>query len=264
MRATRRRQRTPDPLARPEAVRAVCEELRSRMSGVIPSTERQLVRFLYAVRHVERRPATDTRRGRPSRWRREDLISAAGHLRAILARETSGRVSVNSFTGQYLAVLDFAPDITEALDAGLVNLQEAAQLARLTPARLGSPAAAARRQRDEILRAHLAVQGSQNRLRARIKEVLGESAAEAVSPQNMASVVTRVDALLEIDPHDSRHLFWEEMKRIFFAMREIELEDLDEETMGEFVGAVDHVSNVLNKLERKRRERERVKNKMLL
>src|SRR5829696_645268 len=99
MRATRRRQRTPDPLAQPEAVRAICEELRSRMPGVISHSVRQLVRFLYAVRHVERRPATDTKRGRPSRWRREDLVKAASHLRDILERETSGRVSLNSFIG---------------------------------------------------------------------------------------------------------------------------------------------------------------------
>ena len=232
------------------------------MRGVIPNSEKQLVRFLYAVRHVERRPVTDTKRGRPSRWKREDLLSAASHLRATLERETQGRVSVNSFIGQYLPVLDFPSDVAEALDAGRINLQEAAQLARLTPARLGCTAAAARKRRDEILRAHLAVQGSQNRLRARVKEILGEEAAAAVSSQNMAPVLTRVDELLEINPHDSRHLFWEEMKRIFFAMREIELEDLDEETMGEFMGAVDHVSNILNKIERKRRERERVKNKM--
>lgn len=234
------------------------------MPGVIPNSERQLVRFLYAVRHVERRPATDSKRGRPSRWRREDLVSAASHLRAVLARETQGRVSVNSFTGQYLPVLDFPSDVAEALSAGRINLQEAAQLARLTHARLGCTAAAARRERVDILRSHLAVQGSQNRLRVRVKEVLGEGAAEAVSSQNMASVVARADELLEIDPHDSRHLFWEEMKRIFFAMREIELEDLDEEMMGEFVGAVDHVSNVLNKIKRKRRERERVKNRLPL
>src|SRR3954469_2721065 len=115
MRAARRRNRTSDPLAQPEAVRAICEELCSRMPGIIPNSERQLIRFLYAVRHVERRPATDTKRGRPSLWRREDLTSAAGHLRAVLERETSGRVSVNSFIGQYLLILDFPPDVQEAL-----------------------------------------------------------------------------------------------------------------------------------------------------
>ncbi len=122
MRATRRRQRSPDPLATPAAVRATCEELRSQMPGVIPNSERHLIRFLYAVRHVERRPATDTKRGRPSRWRREDLLSAAGTLRAILQRETSGRVSLNSFTGQYLQILDFPSDVAEALADGRINL----------------------------------------------------------------------------------------------------------------------------------------------
>jgi len=44
----------------------------------------------------------------------------------------------------------------------------------------------------------------------------------------------------------------------------VEPEDLDEETMDDFLAAVDSVSNVLNKIERKRRERERVKNRMPL
>src|SRR5689334_18584420 len=122
MRATRRRPRTPDPLARPEAVRAVCEELRPRMPGIIPNSEKELVRFLYAVRHVERHPATDARRGRPSRWGREVLVGAAGHLRSILGRETSGRVSLSSFIGQYLLILDFPPDVQDALSSGVINL----------------------------------------------------------------------------------------------------------------------------------------------
>jgi hypothetical protein len=255
MRATRRRQRTPDPLARPEAVRALCGELRLRMSEVIPKSERQLIKFFYAVRHVVRRPATDTKRGRPSRWRREDLLSAAGHLRAVLERETSGRVSLNSFLGQYLLILDFPPDVQEALSDGRVNLQEAAQLARLTPTRLGVTQSEARRTRAEILRSHLAVHGSQTRLRVRVKELLGEAREEAVSSESMASVVAKVDEMLEVDPADTRHLFWEEMKRLFYAMREVEPEDLDETVMGEFLAAVDQVSNILFKIERNRRDR---------
>lgn len=234
------------------------------MPGVIPNSERQLVRFLYAVRHIERRPATDTRRGRPSRWKREELTSAASHLRAIIERETQGRVSLNSFLGQYLLILDFPSDVRDALADGRANLQEAAQLARLTAKRLACAEAEARRTRREVLQSHVAVQGSQTRLRARVKEILGEVRSSPVSSEGMTAVVAKADELLEVDPGDSRHMFWEEMKRIFFAMREIELEDLDEETMGEFVGAVDHVSNVLNKIERKRRERERVKNKLPL
>lgn len=257
MRATRRRQRTPDPLARPEAIRAICEELRSRMPGVIPNSEKHLIRFLYAVRHVERRPATDTKRGRPSRWRREDLVSAAGHLRDILGRETAGRVSLNSFLGQYLLILDFPLDVREALSGSRVNLQEAAQLARLTSGRLACTESEARRMRREVLQSHVAVQGSQTRLRARVKELLGEISTSSVSSEGMAVAVARVDELLEVDPNDSRHMFWEEMKRLFYAMKEIEPEDLDEEMMDDFLVAMDGVSNVIVRIERRRQERHR-------
>jgi hypothetical protein len=81
---------------------------------IIRVTEKQLSRFLFAVRYVERRPATDTKRGRPSRWPREKLVEAAGLLRAILHRETSVRVSLNSFLGQYLPILKFPSDVTMA------------------------------------------------------------------------------------------------------------------------------------------------------
>jgi hypothetical protein len=108
-----------------------------------------------------------------------------------------------------------------------------------------------------ILKAHLTTLGSQTRLRHRIKEILGENTVREVSSQNMASVIALADELLEIDPQDSRHLFWEEMKRIFFAMREVRLEDLDEEMMEEFMAAMDHVSNVLFRIEKRRRDRER-------
>ena len=255
MRANRRRQRTPDSLATPEAVRAVCRLLRERMPDTIPSSEKQLARFLFAVRHVERRPASDTKRGRASRWPREKLTEAASLLRGILERETSGRVSVSSFIGQYLPILQFPSDVTQALGSGHINLQEAAQLARLTAERLGCQPFAARARRVEIVEQHAAVQGSQTRLRARVKELLGEIEEREVSSEGMASVAEKVDEMLEVDPSDARHMFWEEMKRLFYAMREIEPEDLDEETMDDFLQAMDGVSNVLFRVERKRQER---------
>lgn len=136
MRATRRRPRTLDPLASPDAVRALCDQLRERLTELIPKSEKELLHFLYAVRHIERRPATDTRRGRPGHWRREDLLKASSELRTILQRETSGRVSLSSFVGQYLQMLHFPSDVTDALASGEINLQEAASLARLTGERL--------------------------------------------------------------------------------------------------------------------------------
>ena len=226
------------------------------MPDVIPSSEKHLIRFLNALRHVERRPASDTKRGRPGRWPREKLTEAASQLRVILERETSGRISPSSFVGQYLPILQFPPDVAEALSDGRLNLQEAAQLARLTPERLGCTPREARSRREELLRQHLAVQGSQSRLRARVREILGELREDTPSPEGMAEVVARVDELLVVDPTDTRHLFWEEMKRIFYAMREIEPEDLDEQTIGDFLGAVDELSNVLYRIEKRRQERE--------
>lgn len=253
MRATRRRRREPDPLASPEAVRSVCRVLREQMPDIIPSSEKHLLRFLYAVRHVERRPTTDTRRGRPSRWPREKLLEAATRLRVILERETSGRVSLNSFTGQYLPLIQFPSDVLDALVSGQINLQEAASLARLTPERVDCMPTKARAVRAEVLRAHLLSQGSQNSLRARVKEILGE--VVSVSTEQMANVVQKVDELLEIDPSDKPHLFYEEMKRLFYAMREIQPEDIDDESLDQFMAATDQLSNAIYSIEIKRRKR---------
>ena len=62
-------------------------------------------------------------------------------MRIILARETSGRVSFASFVDHYLRIFDFPSDV----------------------------------QRSELLHSHLAVQGSQTRLRECVKELPGES-----------------------------------------------------------------------------------------
>lgn len=264
MKATRRRARSLSPLASTEAVRSLCLQLRERCPEIIPRSERQLLLMLEAVRNIERRPASDTKRGRPSRWQREHLLEVARNLRALLERETGGRISLQSFIGQHLRILRFPSDVQAALAEGKVNLLEAAQLARLTAERLGCTTAEARVRRAELLQSHLALQGSQNRLRARVKEMLGEIQAQEINAQNMASVIERVDELLEIDPSDTRHMFWEEMKRLFFAMREIQLEDLDEQILSDFMAAMDEVSNVLYRIELRRRKREQQPQKMTL
>jgi hypothetical protein len=256
MRATRRRQREPDTLASPEAVRTICQLLRERMPDIIPSSEKQLTRFLFAVRHVERRPATDTRRGRPSHWPREKLMEAASQLRGILERETSGRVSVNSFIGQYVPLLNFPSDVGNALSRGEINLHESAHLARLTPERLEISPAKAASMRQEVMRAHQLARGSQNSLRARVKEILGE--VVAISTEEMTSAVQKADELLEIDPADKRHFFYEELKRLFYAMREIQPEDIDDESLDQFMSAADHLSNAIYTIELKRRKQKKI------
>lgn len=256
MRATRRRARTLSPFSSLDSVRSVCIELRERCPEIIPRSDKQLYLMLEAVRNVERRPASDTKRGRPARWRREHLLEVACQLRAILDRETSGRISLQSFIGQHLRVLRFPVEVQAALKNGDINLQEAAQLSRLTAERLDCTPAEARVRRAEVLQSHLTVQGSQNGLRNRVRELLGEQTTQNINAESMTSVLDRVDELLEIDPSDARHLFWEEMKRLFFAMREIQPEDLDEQALNDFMAAMDEVSKVLYKIEGRRRKRE--------
>lgn len=225
------------------------------MPDTIPSSEKQLMRFLYAVRHVERKPASATKRGRPSRWPRGKLTEAASRLRVLLGRETSGRVSVNSFIGQYLPLLQFPSDVTDALSRGDINLHESSQLARLTPERLECAPAAAKSLRAEVLHAHLLAHGSQNSLRARVKEILGE--VTTISTEQMTTVVQKVDELLEIDPSDKRHFFYEEMKHLFYAMREIQPEDIDDESLDQFMWAADQLSNAIYSIELKGHKQQR-------
>jgi len=256
LRASRRRQRTPDPLAHPDAVRAVLERLRERLPEIVPAGEKQIIRLLNAVRNIERRPATDTKRGRPPRWGRKELLRVAGQLRSILNRETKGRVSLNSFVGLYIRVLGFPKDVISHLIAGDVTLFEAAQLARLTGPRLAMSAAEARQRRSEILRAHILAQGSQASLQARINEQLGSKGGSISQTSPIrASGIELVDELLELDPYDTRHLFWEELRRIAFALREISPEDVDGKTLKEFLAASDRLTGILDRMQRRSRRR---------
>lgn len=262
MRSNRRRARKPDPLASALAVRAILNQLRDRCPDTIPNSDKRLLRMLAAVRHIERRSATDTRRGRPARWDRKQLLEIASHLRGILQRETSGRISLSSFIGQYLRILSFPADVAAALERDDVTLQEAAQLARLTPARLDCSAQKAFTIRAEILRAHLAARGSQNALRIRVKEILGD--VVELTTEQMTAAAEKADQLLEVDPSDKRHIFYEEMKLLFYAMRDIQPEDLDEETIEKILAAADQLFAVIRAVEMRRKQREKPASKFYI
>ncbi len=256
MRANRRRQRKLDPLAHPEAIRAILNRLRELLPDIMPTSEKRLIKMLNAVRYVERHSTSDSRRGRPSRWKRDDLIRVANNLRYLLDRETQGRISLNSFIGLYLRVLVFPSDVQEALIIGEINLFEAAQLARLTPERLGMSQSRALSQRCELLHAHLMAHGSQACLRMRVNEQLGEGKVSLGGDGKGDLGITVVDDLLELDPHDTRHMFCEELRRISFALRGVTPEDVDDKILDEFLLASDHLSGVLTRIEKRRQRRD--------
>src|ERR671921_341433 len=107
MRTSRRRTRRKDPLASPEAVRRILDQLRRQCPKVLPNIEKLVVNLLESARHYEKSPSVDESRGRPRRWPREDVAEVAEKLRGILERKTGGRVSPSSFVGFYSRILRY-------------------------------------------------------------------------------------------------------------------------------------------------------------
>lgn len=251
MRATRRRQRKADPLASPQAVCSVIERLRSSLPEIIPYKDKELVRLLRAARHVQRYPATDTKRGRPGKWKREDLLRVAARLGDILNRETSSQISFASFADHYLRLLDFPSDVVEALANGEINLFEAEQLARVTADKLGVPPSRVKRTRAELLSSHLQTKASGDRLRQRVNELIRISTAEAGESSDSELAVDLED-LEDFDPYDSTHLFWEQIKQLGFAFREIRREDVTDEEIEELLKASEPILAILSRIQRRR------------
>ena len=248
MRATYRRQRKTDPLASVEGVRSVIEQMRSYLPEIIPKRDKDLVRMLRAVRHVSRYPATDTKRGRPGKWRREELLAVGSKLTSILKRETSSHISLSSFVDHYLRILDFPSDVLEALSSGQINLFEAEQLARITPERLQLSPLQAKRTRLEMLSTHLQARLSGERLRQRVAEILRASSNEAGESTDNSPDFD----LEDFDPYDPTHLFWDQIKQLGFALRDIHREDVLEEEIDELLQASEPVMTTLARIQRRK------------
>lgn len=248
MRATRRRNRRSDPLASPQAVTAIFNQLRAAQPEIIPPKDRDLIRMLRAARHIQRYLASDTKRGRPSHWKREDLLKVATSLSDILERETSSHISQASFVDHYLRLLDFPTDVLSALSRGQINLFEAAQLARVTAKRLGSPSNEAMRTRAELLSTHLQTKESGPRLRQRVNELL-----RALIEEERGGKVTETELNLEdFDPYDPTHLFWDQIKQLGFALRDIRRDDVMDEEIDDLLKVCEPVLTILARIQRRK------------
>jgi hypothetical protein len=251
VRATYRRQRKVDPLASFESVRAVIDQLHSALPDIMPHRDKDLVRMLRAVRHIHRYQASDTKRGRPSLWKREDLLKVSARLTDILERETSSHISLSSFVDHYLRLLEFPSDVLQALSTGDINLFEAEQLARVTAERLGVSPAQAKRKRSDLLTAHIQARLSGERLRQRVAELLHDSSAEA-GAQVDGDVAQDLE---DFDPYDPTHLFWDQIKQLGFALRDIRREDVTDEEIDELLKASEPVLTILARIQRRKEKK---------
>jgi hypothetical protein len=204
--------------------------------------------MLRAVGHVNRYPATDTKRGRPARWQREELLLVGSRLSSILERETSSHIGLSSFIDHYLRLLDFPSDVLAALTSGDINLFEASQLARLTSERLATSLSQAKRMRSELLSTHLQAKLSGERLRQRVAEILRVSFTEIADPSESSSDLD----LEDFDPYDPTHLFWDQIKQLGFALRDIRREDVLDEEIDELLQASEPVLTILARIQRRK------------
>ena len=258
MKATRRRQRKADLLASPATVRSINDKLRLALPDLIPSKDKELVRLLRAARHAQRYAATDTKRGRPSKWKREELLKVVAHLGDILNRETSSSISFASFVDHYLRLPDFPSDVVEALEKGDINLFEAEQLARIIAGRLGVSTSQAKRTRSDLLSSHLQTKASGERLRQRVNELLRASDDESGESIN-DELAAEIEDLEDFDPYDSTHLFWEQLKQLGFAFREIRREDVTDEEIEELLKASEPILAILSRIQRRKEQSKVIK-----
>ncbi|MGH9852352.1 MAG: hypothetical protein ACREBD_21135 [Blastocatellia bacterium] len=179
-------------------------------------------------------------------------MEVARHLKAVLAKQYRDRISLSTFIGFCLPILNYPPDVIAALEKGEITRLEASQLARLTPERLDVKPKKALAIREETLRNHIKMQGSQTQLRQRVAEMLGDETL--VTSENLVASVHQVDDLLSVEEDDRRHLFYEQMKEFFFAMREIRPEEVDDQTLGEILEASDQLMGVIYKIRIRRRQ----------
>lgn len=90
-------------------------------------------------------------------------------------------------------------------------------------------------------------------MRAKVKEILGET--NAISSEILTANVEMVDKMLELDPTDKRHLFYEQIKNLVFAIRQIQPEDVDEEFLVEFNLASDELFRVINSTKNRHKQK---------
>jgi hypothetical protein len=255
VRATSRRFRKVDPLASPDAVLNVLTRLREALPDIIPPRDKELVRLLRAARHIQRYQATDTNRGRPSRWRREDLLKVLTSLRDVLDRETLSHISIASFVDHYVRLLDFPPDVVDRLTSCDINLFEAEQLAKITAERLGLSNDKAKRARNDLVASHVQTKGSGERLRRRVNELLSVLPGAEQPISEAATSPTDAAALEDFDPYDATHLFWEQIKQLGFAFRDIRREDVTDAEIEELLITSEPVMAVLTRIQRRKDQR---------
>jgi hypothetical protein len=99
-----------------------------------------------------------------------------------------------------------------------------------------------------LLSTHLQTKASGPRLRERVNELLRASANQVQA----AEVVDLGQDLEDFDPYDPTHLFWDQIKQLGFALRDIRPEDVTDEEIDELLRVSEPVLTVLARIQRRK------------
>jgi hypothetical protein len=96
----------------------------------------------------------------------------------------------------------------------------------------------------------LQTKASGERLRRRVNELLQASTAETAETGGESE--PEFEDLENFDPYDSTHLFWEQLKQLGFAFREIRREDVSDEEIEQLLKASEPILSILNRIQRRK------------
>lgn len=253
---SRRRQRTPHPIARVEVVRAILADVRTCFATLPLKQDASVIKFLRAALHSATKEPTYSGSGRPPRWSRETLRAVPSLVESCLRNRGADDLSFSSFVKHYCPLLTFPSDVLTALEADQITLFEAEQLARVVPGRFGLESEReAKQKRKELMIAHLRSHGTSNALRQRISHPQNINAAKdtlkSLTPDQSgaAEIQREIDEYAEqLEKMDYTFLFVDELTYIVQHMLQIDAAKLADTDVDRLLAKLDDVVTVVREL----------------
>lgn len=103
-----------------------------------------------------------------------------------------------------------------------------------------------------MLSAHLQTKASGTQLRQRVNELLKQPDAATQADE---SHVEGFEDLEDFDPYEPTRLFWEQIKQLGFAFREIRREDVTDNEVEELLKVSEPIMAVLSRIQRRKEQR---------
>lgn len=250
---SKRRQRTPHPLAKARVIREIFDEIRAKFPLLPIKQETAIINFLRAALYAASHEANYSGLGRPPRWKRGTLQEAATFCQALLNDRTQNRLSFASFVKHYCPILRFPADVLVALEKNQITLFEAEQLARVVPGREGRSEVEARQKRAELLAFHLRTKGASNALRQQIiapkKLTETKTALKTLIPakeDSTAEMQREIDAFAEqVEQLDYTFLFVDGLSYLVQNILQIDLSKLPDSQVDRLLVKLDEFVEIV-------------------